>query len=86
LPERRIKEDLAALVTDFPAARLRLHVSEGKPGPDIVEFANRLGSELLVMGTHARHGLRHWMVGGVCEWVLHHCPCPILVCRGPEPA
>jgi len=84
IPEQRIKRDLASLPVDFPAERVRLHVSGGKPGQDIVEMAKRLDSELVVMGTHARGGIRRWIVGSVCEWVLHHCPCPILVCRGPE--
>lgn len=84
IPEKRIKEDLASMPVDLPADRVRLHVTEGKPGQDIVELATKLDSELLVMGTHARHGLRRWIVGSVCEWVLHHCPCPVLICRGPE--
>lgn len=83
IPEARIRQDLANLPFDFPSAHVRFHVSDGEPAHDIVDLATRLNSELVVMGTHARHGLRHWIIGGVCEWVLHHCPCPILVCRGP---
>ncbi len=85
IPEQRIKQDLASLPIDLPTERVRLHVTGGKPGQDIIDLATSLDSELVVMGTHARHGLSRWMVGSVCEWVLHHCPCPILVCRGPEP-
>ena len=85
IPEQRIKQDLASLPIELPDDRLRFHVSGGKPAQDIVDLATNLESELVVMGTHARSGLSRWFVGSVCEWVLHHCPCPILVCRGPEP-
>lgn len=84
IPEQRIKQDLASLPVDLPADRVRFHVTGGKPAQDIVELAKSLDSELVVMGTHARRGIRRWIVGSVCEWVLHHCPSPILVCRGPE--
>ena len=85
VPEARIKKDLAALPVDLPADRVRFHVTSGQPAQKIVELASQLDSELVVMGTHARHGLQRWIVGSVCEWVLHHCPSQILVCRGPEP-
>lgn len=84
LPEERIKRDLASLPFGMPSDRVRFHVSGGKPAHDIVELATTLGSELVVMGTHARSGLSRWVVGSVCEWVLHHSPCPILVCREPH--
>ena len=84
MPRERIEQDLAALPVDLPAERVRYHVTGGKPGQDIVDMASSLDSELVVMGTHARRGIRRWFVGSVCEWVLHHCHCPILVCRGPE--
>ena len=84
VPEDQIRADLLALAVDLPEEKVRCHVSCGTPSHDIVELAAKLDSELVVMGTHARTGLRHWFVGSVCEWVLHHCPCPILVCRGPE--
>ncbi len=85
MPEEQIKQDLASLPIDLPAGRVRFHVTGGdKPAQDIVDLAAELDAELLVMGTHARRGLRRWIVGSVFDWVLHHCPFPILVCRGPE--
>lgn len=84
LPREQIQSDLASLDLDLPAQRVETHVSSGDPAKDIVELAEQLDSELVVMGTHARSGLRRWIIGSVCEEVLRHCPCPVLVCRGPE--
>ncbi len=86
LPREKINADLAAIPLDFPRDRIRTHASGGEPRHDIVEKAKELGSELVVMGTHAHTGLKHWIVGSVCEDVLRTCPCPVLVCRGPEKA
>ena len=83
LPRDEIEADLKSLHVDLPEDRVRLHVSSGTPANDIAELAGSLKSELVVMGSHARHGLRRWIIGSVCEQVLRHCPCPIVVCRGP---
>jgi len=84
LPRAQIESDLASLKVDLPPERVRLHVTSGDPAKDIVELATDLHSELVVMGTHARRGLSRWIIGSVCEPVLRRCPCPVLVCRGPE--
>jgi nucleotide-binding universal stress UspA family protein len=84
LPRGEIEADLSSLEVDLPRDRVQLHVTSGNPSQDIVELASQLHSDLVVMGTHARRGLRRWIIGSVCEPVLRHCPCPVLVCRGPE--
>ena len=84
VPQQDIESDLASLEVDLPPQQVELHVSSGDPAHDIVDLATQLQSDLVVMGTHARHGLRRWIIGSVCEPVLRHCPCPVLVCRGPE--
>jgi nucleotide-binding universal stress UspA family protein len=83
-PRERIESDLASLSIDLPPERIRTHATAGDTRHDIVETAKQLGSELVVMGTHAHSGLSHWIIGSVCEDVLRTCPCPVLICRGPE--
>ncbi|MGI9470975.1 MAG: universal stress protein [Rubripirellula sp.] len=85
-PTERIERDLASLMEEWPNAQVRYHVTSGNPADDIVSVATDLQSELVVMGTHARRGVRRWVIGSVCEPVLRHCPCPVLICRGPEQA
>ena len=86
MPREKIESDLAMIPVDLPSDRIRTHATSGDPRHDIVSKAEELSSELVVMGTHARSGLKHWIVGSVCEDVLRSCPCPVLVCRGPEKA
>jgi nucleotide-binding universal stress UspA family protein len=35
--------------------------------------------DLVVMGTHARHGFDRWLYGSMTEKTIRHCPVPILV-------
>lgn len=51
----------------------------------IVEQARRLHAELIVMGSHGRHGLRKALLGSVCADVLHANAYPVLVVPIPEP-
>lgn len=55
----------------------------GDPGEAIVEAAERLGAELVVVGTHARGALARALLGSVSTHVLRHWPGPLLVV-GPE--
>lgn len=83
VPFEAIRADLKGLDVDLPADRVRYHVEVGDPSERIVQLAEQLQSGLVVMGTHARHGLARWVIGSVCDAVLQRCPCPVLICRGP---
>lgn len=39
--------------------------------------------DLIVVGTHGRRGLRHFVIGSVAEQIFRHAPCPVLTV-GPE--
>jgi nucleotide-binding universal stress UspA family protein len=49
-------------------------------GPDaIADRARQIGAEMLVVGTHARKGAAHFLLGSVAERTLRAAPCPTLV-------
>jgi nucleotide-binding universal stress UspA family protein len=52
---------------------------EGTPGEAIVDYATKIGADLIVMGTHGRGGLRRVLLGSVAEKVLRGACCPVLV-------
>jgi len=53
-------------------------VNTGAPVPLILRASEELGADLIVMGTHARHGWRRAILGSVSEGVLHGSRCPVL--------
>lgn len=55
-------------------------VIEGPPQKVIVDEAARLGSDLIVVGSHGR-GFWGRMLGSVSNGVVHHAPCSVLVVR-----
>jgi nucleotide-binding universal stress UspA family protein len=51
----------------------------GRTYTSIVEHAVRIGAGLIVMGSHGRHGLGHFLLGSVAEKVVQNAPCAVLV-------
>jgi nucleotide-binding universal stress UspA family protein len=60
------------------AVRVRVEIAEGNPAVEILDTARREAYDLIVMGTHGRHGLESWVLGSVTEAVLRGAPCPVL--------
>jgi nucleotide-binding universal stress UspA family protein len=67
-------EELARSVG--PGARAVL--AAGDAATAILEQAEGLRADLIVMGTHGRRGFDRWLLGSVTERVLHKAPCPVL--------
>jgi nucleotide-binding universal stress UspA family protein len=57
------------------------HEASGDPARVIVEMANDLVVDVVVVGTHSRKGVQRALMGSVAEWVVRHCGCPVLVVR-----
>ncbi len=51
----------------------------GKICDAVVKAAADWKADLIVMGTHGRGGLRHFLMGSVAEGVIHHTRIPILL-------
>lgn len=57
-------------------------LSHGTAYKEIVEKAKEAGSDLIVIGTHGRTGMEHFLLGGVAEKVVRLAACPVLTVPG----
>lgn len=57
---------------------------EGYPPEVIVTEAERIGADLIAMGTHGRSGLAHLLLGSTAERVVQRAPCPVMTVRREE--
>src|SRR5688572_18586701 len=82
------RKHLAALVpNDFGgvAATTRLHVLEAAdPRKAICQAAERLGADLICLGTHGRSGIARAVLGSVASGVLEQSRRPVLLARAPR--
>jgi nucleotide-binding universal stress UspA family protein len=51
----------------------------------IVGFARDVATDLIVMSSHGRTGVRRLVLGSVAEAVARTAPCPVLIVRRDEP-
>ncbi len=56
------------------------------PAAEILAEAERWGADLIVMGTHGRHGLAHLILGSVAEGVVQRSRVPVLLLRASDDA
>jgi universal stress protein A len=80
----RLDERVAAAKTGGVPARAR--VSPGVPFDEILKAAADEKADMIVMGTHGRSGLDHFLLGSVTERIVRLAPCPVLTVREPAPA
>jgi len=59
----------------------RMLVKSGRPWEAIVEVAEKIACDVIVMGTHGYSGLKHAVIGSVAERVVRFAPCPVLTVR-----
>lgn len=60
---------------------LKAHARIGRPVPTIVQACVDYGTDLLIVGTHARRGVERLLLGSVAEALVREAPCPVLIAR-----
>lgn len=60
---------------------LRIHVLTGHPVVAILDVANQLGVDLLVIGATGQYAIHERMVGSRADRLVHLAPCPVLVVK-----
>lgn len=75
---RQLSERVATMAG---SKKVAAEVVIGAPARTIVEDATAHQCDLIVMGTHGRHGMAHMLLGSVAERVIRTAACPVLVVR-----
>lgn len=86
--EPALIEEVDAEIEQRLAASLAAHdikgdctVVQGPATVAITDTAERIGADLLIVGTHGATGFRRLMLGSVAEAVVRNAPCSVLVVR-----
>ncbi|MBX3260389.1 MAG: universal stress protein [Labilithrix sp.] len=60
--------------------------ARGVPWREILAFIEQRRPDLVVMGTHGRHGVPRALLGSVAEKIVRLSPCPVLTVRAEDEA
>ena len=83
LEAERVK--LIALGQEVGTDSNNLWLIWGVPKEEIVRLAETISADLIVVGSHGRHGLA-MLLGSTANGVLHHAKCDLLAIRIPDAA
>ncbi len=76
--EQAVDSTAAAFGEEFTIDRV---VTEGVPHTEILDHVAENDIDVVVMGTHGRTGLSHYLIGSVAERVVRRSPVPVLTVR-----
>ena len=74
------KKRLAKLAERLDVTEDRLWLEMGSPKTEIIRIAEENKVDLIVIGSHGRHGLA-LLLGSTANGVLHHATCDVLAVR-----
>ncbi|SEF71192.1 universal stress protein [Vibrio hangzhouensis] len=83
----RMKNDVRAQLETFADQHIpddvvyKVHVAEGKPYSTILDYAERLGADLIVMPSHKRSKIDKVVLGSVASKVVQNSPINVLVVK-----
>lgn len=80
----RERVDSAAVVLQSPLIRTHAHVPVGSPEAEIINHADRQGTDLIVLGAVGHSALERVMLGSVSDYVATHADASTLIVRPPR--
>jgi universal stress protein E len=76
--ETELRNRVVHLAEQAGVEYAHLYADEGPPEQVIVQLAENLDAELVVVGSHARQGLKGMLLGNTSERLLHHLPTDLM--------
>jgi universal stress protein A len=74
-----LKQFCHEVVQHYP--KVRYHVRKGDPFEAILDGAEDFMTDLIVLATHGRTGVKRLVIGNVAEKIVRHAPCPVLTVK-----
>lgn len=72
-----LEEKLTAMGYD----KMPIEVRVGNPSAEIIDYAKKIAADLIVMPSHGRTGVEHFLIGSVAERVVRLSHCPVLILK-----
>ena len=81
--EKQVKAQVEALGNELSIDKEHQHLVLGRPEAEIHRLAEELQADLIIVGSHGRHGLA-LLLGSTANGVLHGAKCDVLAVRVDE--
>ena len=76
----------AKKLAESRGARVRTEAVDSGPSEAIIDVAETIGADLIVVGSQGMTGAKRFLLGSVPNRIAHHSPCDVLIVKtDPEP-
>jgi len=73
--------EAAARIAAEVGVKTRPHPMEGDPADAILDVAEQIDADLIVVGNKGMTGAKRYLLGSVPNKVSHHAPCSVFIAR-----
>ncbi len=77
---KQANEKLSALKLQYDIPNAEIIIKHGYIGDEILTFANKNNIDLIITGSHGRHGVR-LLLGSTANAILHGAKCDVMAVR-----
>ncbi|KAI0493433.1 universal stress protein PHOS32 [Dendrobium catenatum] len=70
--------------SSYPNLKVEIKVQNGDPRDVICEMVEKLGADMLVMGSHGYGPLKRAFIGSVSSYCAQNVKCPVLIVKKPK--
>ncbi len=60
---------------------VRTIIKQGNPAEEVLETAKKIKADLIVAGSHGRHGAQRFLLGSVSSKIVDYAPCAVLIVK-----
>jgi nucleotide-binding universal stress UspA family protein len=75
------KKTLDRIKAKTEGISLQTVIKYGNPAEEILATAKKMKADLIVTGSHGRHGAQKFFLGSVSSKIVDHSPCSVLVVK-----
>jgi nucleotide-binding universal stress UspA family protein len=75
------KKTLDRIKAKTEGISLQTVIKYGNPAEEILAAAKKMKADLIVTGSHGRHGAQKFFLGSVSSKIVDHAPCSVLVVK-----
>ncbi len=82
-PREDVNETLTQAAEGLKAQgiEVEIHAREGDPADAILDVAEEMNADLIVVGNKGMTGAKRFLLGSVPNKVSHHAPCSVMIIR-----
>ncbi len=79
--KQKVQDFLQNKLSEMGYEGIKIQVEIGDPSTKIVDYAEKIETDLIIMPSHGRKGVSRFLLGSVAERVARLSHCPVLILK-----